>query len=100
MTTQATATTITARQISPYVKGLRFQGNALDRLCRMVGYGELPYAVLTACHGIQWAQQTGRLCGAADVALGALRGAKLAALVAEVANACPTMNDVPAYLNG
>lgn len=97
--TAPATSTVTARQIAPYVKGIRFQGNALDRLCRMVQYGELPYAVLTACHGIQWAQQTGRLCGVAQVALDGLLGVKLAALVAEVATACPTMAEVPACLN-
>jgi hypothetical protein len=97
--TGTTTTTITARQLAPFIKGIRYQEVAMDCLDRHVVYGDLPFCVRTAVQGIAWARQTGRLSSKAAAALAGLRGSKLAALVAAVANECTVMGEVPRYLN-
>jgi hypothetical protein len=99
--TMATKTEI--RELAKTIKGaFRSKKAAFEFVAteasRMARNGDLPRIVDTACYGIGWALQTGRLDGQTDRAIRSLGLGESAALIAAVAFACPTMNDVPAWL--
>jgi len=58
----------------------------------------MPQVVHQATLGIAWAIETGRLPGAAEIAIRALTGLGMAKLVVEVATNCASISETPRYL--
>ena len=100
------STTTLLATIRPYVykdRGINVAGRAmwhLSNIARNAGYGDsgMPRVVHQATLGIAWAIETGRLPGAAEVAIRSLTGLGMAKLVAEVATNCASMAETPRYL--
>lgn len=65
----------------------------------VAGYGDLPFEVATATYGIIYALQTGRASTPAYHAIKAMTSIQLFKLIAGAAVACPTVGDVPRWLN-
>ncbi len=75
---------------------LVFHADVMDSHYRM---GGVTFQVRQTAYGIMWAFRTGRLTTETDMALRAMNAHKFAQLLAEVAQNCATINDIPAFLN-
>lgn len=71
----------------------------LDTVCRYVRYGELPPRFAQIAYGVQWARQTGRLSGMAEMQLRAIDRAELATLIVDCEADCAAIGDIPRWLN-
>lgn len=83
----------------PAHKALREFRYRLDAAVNGATEGRLPYPVYTAAYGLAWTLQTGRVAGGVDRGIKALDARKLAELLATLAVECPTIGDVPRWIN-
>lgn len=91
---------LTSKQVKVFIPSkTKFFETRIDAILRAANRGDLPHAAYTASYGIAWAMETCRVSGLIAQTIKGLSDAKLATLVARIGNECPTINDVPRWLN-
>ncbi len=91
---------LTSKQVKVFIPTkTKYFETRIDAILRAANRGDLPHAASVASYGIAWAIETCRVSGQVAKTVQGLSDAKLATLVARIGNECPTIGDVPRWLN-